>query len=221
MDASSPAAAALAGEEDSAFYVEPDCCMLCGVPEAIAPEIFETGEERCAVKRQPRTPDEIDRTVRAMWSSEVDCVRYRGRNPALLRRLAEADLANQVDRAPPAISPILRNRVRFGVPAEARLPSSADLIAGAFRADMRAGGDDVLPAWLGRRTVWLSWFQKRFHRVRFAETEQAGVFTADLRSTHAMRGLSWCVDDWLRANGAEALRWEKVGRVASERPTPM
>jgi hypothetical protein len=86
---------------------------------------------------------------------------------------------------------------------------------------MKARGDDVLPAWLGRSTVWLSWFQRRFHRVQFAEIEQSGGFTADLRSAIALQGLSWRVDDWLRANGAEDLRWEKIGRAASGRSTPM
>lgn len=56
------------------FYVEPDCCLLCGVPEDLAPEVFQSGENHCFVKRQPCSRDEVDRTVRAMWSSEVDCI---------------------------------------------------------------------------------------------------------------------------------------------------
>jgi hypothetical protein len=42
MEAGSPSSPGAFGDEDG-FYVEPDCCLLCGVPEDIAPEIFETG----------------------------------------------------------------------------------------------------------------------------------------------------------------------------------
>jgi hypothetical protein len=70
MDAAPTSQATANGD----FYVEPDCCLLCGVPEDIAPEIFYTGEHHCSIIRQPCSPDEIDRTIRAMWSSEVDSI---------------------------------------------------------------------------------------------------------------------------------------------------
>ena len=97
------------------FYVEPDCCLLCGVPEDIAPEIFQTGEDHCSIIRQPCSPDEIDRTIRAMWSSEVDCVRYGGQDAAMLERLARAGMAGQADHRPhsPGSSTRLRDQVSF------------------------------------------------------------------------------------------------------------
>lgn len=75
------------------FYVEPDCCLLCGVPESIAPELFETGEKHCTVKRQPVISAEVDKTIRAMWSSEVDCIRYSGTDEMVLRRLGQAGMS--------------------------------------------------------------------------------------------------------------------------------
>lgn len=219
MDSPPPTAAAEADKGD--FYVEPDCCLLCGVPEAIAPEIFHTGEKHCVVKRQPKSQDEIDRTIRAMASSEVDCIRYQGRDPVMLTRIAQAGMADQADNAAASVAPILRDRVRFVVTTRSTLPGSAILLAAAYRAKARARGNDVLPAWLGRSTVWLSWFQKQFHRIRFAETGQAQSFSADLRAGSALGSLSWSLDDWLRENGAEDIRWQTAGDDASERSTPM
>src|SRR5262245_42256398 len=109
-----PSDKSLADEGD--FYVEPGCCLLCGVPEDIAPEIFQTGEKHCSVVRQPCSPGEIDRTIRAMWSGEVDCIRYRGRDATILDRLARADMAYLADHHHGRDVPFcLRNRVSFAV----------------------------------------------------------------------------------------------------------
>jgi hypothetical protein len=83
--------------DEGDFYVEADCCLLCGISEDIAPEVFQTGEDHCFAKRQPCSLDEVDRTIRAMWSSEVDCIRYRGRDAGLLDRLARAGMIGQAD----------------------------------------------------------------------------------------------------------------------------
>lgn len=120
------------------FYVEPDCCLLCGVPEDVAPEVFHTGDDHCSVIRQPCSRDEIDRTIRAMWSCEVDCVRYRGRDATILERLARAGMAGQADHGDTSVSPIrLRNQVSFEMPEGAGL-MDARQVAEAFRGGMRA-----------------------------------------------------------------------------------
>lgn len=221
METGLPTTPARVITSDGDFYVEPDCCLLCGVPENIAPEIFETGENHCFVKRQPCSQDEIDRTVRAMWSSEVDCIRYRGRDAALLERLARAGMAGQADHPLRLDAPAgLRDRVSFGISAETSLSTSASLIASVFRADMRASGKTVLPAVFGRKAVWVSWYQNRFHLVRFTD-EGDGRFAARLRSRIALQGLAWLVDDWLRAKNAEDLQWKAMGDLMSGSPTPM
>lgn len=97
------------------FYVEADCCILCGVPEEIAPEIFETGDDHCFVKRQPCSQEEVDRAIRAMWSGEVDCIRYRGRDGGVLDRIARAGMIGQADHPEGTNAPLtFRDRFASG-----------------------------------------------------------------------------------------------------------
>lgn len=202
------------------FYVESDCCLLCGVPENIAPELFQTDESHCFVKRQPCSRDEVDRTIRAMWSSEVDCIRYRGHDATMLERLARAGMASQADHGGTSVSPIcLRDQVSFEMSQGAPL-MDASQVARAFREGMRTKGNKVLPALFGRRSVWVSWYQNRFHLVCFADAGH-GRFVARLRWTIAPQGLAWLVDDWLRAQSVENIQWEATGDPSSASPTPM
>ena len=159
------------------FYVEPDCCLLCGVPEDVAPEVFHTGDDHCSIIRQPCSRDEIDRTIRVMWSSEVDCVRYRGRNATILERLVRAGMASQADHGDTSVAPIrLRDQVSFEMTEGASLMDPGQ-VAEAFRRGMRAEGKKVLPGLLGRRSVWLSWYQNHFHLVHFSDAGR-GRFVA-------------------------------------------
>jgi len=202
------------------FYVEPDCCLLCGVPENIAPEIFHTGEHHCSIIRQPRSQDEIYRTVRAMWSSEVDCVRYRGRDATMLERLARAGMAGQADHGDTSASLVrLRDQVSFELPETAGF-KDASQVAKAFRESMRVKGNKVLPAFLGRHSVWLSWYRNRFHLVHFADAGQRR-FVVRLQWTTAVQGLAWTVDDWLHSQSVVNVRWEAIGDPSSASSTPM
>ena len=84
------------------FYVEESCCPLCGVPEHCAPDLFATGpessgSEACFVKRQPTTPEELSRMMTTMASQDLDCVRYRGSDAAVARRIAKAGRAELID----------------------------------------------------------------------------------------------------------------------------
>jgi hypothetical protein len=60
------------------FYVEEGCCLLCGVPEDIAPQLFASiyENEQCFVKRQPATREEVDDLLKVMAHQELNCVRY-------------------------------------------------------------------------------------------------------------------------------------------------
>src|SRR5688500_2767990 len=73
------------------FYVEDGRCITCGVPAEIAPDMFDwaKGDSHCFVSRQPCNPKQLDRMLHAMWAGEVDCIRYRGTDPAIARRIAE------------------------------------------------------------------------------------------------------------------------------------
>src|SRR5262249_36487930 len=94
------------GETDSAenvvdpFYVRAGCCLSCGVPQQVQPDLFDRNEEgSCRMKRQPTTNEELDGMVRLFWAQDVGCLRYGGDDPTILRRLAELGLAEQCDRA--------------------------------------------------------------------------------------------------------------------------
>lgn len=203
------------------FYVEPDCCMLCGVPENIAPEVFQSGERHCFVKRQPRSRDELDRTIRAMSLAEVDCIRYRGQDVRLLERLARAGMAGQADHPHWLDAPVaLRDHVRFTMRLDASVRPTAVQVAHALRTNERRRGARVLPALFGRQTVWVSWYRFRFHGVHIAD-EGDGKFVAHLRTRVALRVLAWSVDDWLRKRGAEDICWQARGDPTSASPTPM
>lgn len=59
------------------FYVEKDCCTLCGVPWHIAPELFSYDDNGCWVARQPVTEDERRKMLRVIDTQELGCVRSR------------------------------------------------------------------------------------------------------------------------------------------------
>jgi hypothetical protein len=86
------------------FYVVDQCCITCGIPLQRAPEVFAwvtDGRGRsCIVARQPSTPSAIANTLRAIHDGEADCIRYRGSDPDIIRRLIELGEGAQADRAP-------------------------------------------------------------------------------------------------------------------------
>lgn len=74
------------------FYVEADHCMHCCLPHAEAPELMNNCDEyfrECYFRRQPETPEEVERAIQAVSVSELDCVRYGGTDQAIIRRLHE------------------------------------------------------------------------------------------------------------------------------------
>ena len=84
------------------FYVANDCCITCGVPVDIAPELFSWDERieypgHCFVSRQPANNAEVDLMLEVMKCAEVDCLRYRGDDRALRGRLAQEGHNNQCE----------------------------------------------------------------------------------------------------------------------------
>jgi hypothetical protein len=63
------------------FYVEETCCMSCGVPQAIAPDLVGwTSEDpqQCYWVKQPLTADELDRAIKIIHAQEIGRHRYSG-----------------------------------------------------------------------------------------------------------------------------------------------
>lgn len=81
------------------FYVAKDECMTCVAPEAEAPELmgFDEAAYSCYFRRQPETPDEFDRAVRAVWVACCRAVRYRGQDPNVQRKLIELGQRKSID----------------------------------------------------------------------------------------------------------------------------
>jgi hypothetical protein len=88
------------------FYVEDGCCTMCEAPFAEAPELFGVcqdpkGYPHCYVKRQPATPAEQEQMIGAIRVAELRCIRYRGRDPEVQRRLVEGAEGPICDDLPP------------------------------------------------------------------------------------------------------------------------
>jgi hypothetical protein len=73
------------------FYVEDGLCIACTAPEHEAPDLMaHTGDGRtyhCYFKRQPQTPAELERAVRAVEVGCCGAVRYAGHDAEIIRRL--------------------------------------------------------------------------------------------------------------------------------------
>jgi hypothetical protein len=72
------------------FYVEEGCCVSCGVPQMVAPELVGWTEEEspsCYWIRQPETADEVNRAIRIIREQDLGCHRYSGNDPAILKRV--------------------------------------------------------------------------------------------------------------------------------------
>jgi hypothetical protein len=82
------------------FYVAHGCCLCCYAPEREAPGMVGRNEgeyESCFFKKQPTTPEELDRAIAAMNVSCIPGLRYAGADPEVLRRLQEKELADRCD----------------------------------------------------------------------------------------------------------------------------
>ena len=59
------------------FYVQRDCCLLCGVPWTLAPELFGDDKDGCWVKRQCTTADEHRTMLLVLQTQELGCIQRR------------------------------------------------------------------------------------------------------------------------------------------------
>jgi hypothetical protein len=74
------------------FYVENGCCTLCGVPQAIAPNLFSTPEQssmagHCYVRRQPANENELNQILDTIAGAELQCIRYAGTEHSIQSRI--------------------------------------------------------------------------------------------------------------------------------------
>jgi hypothetical protein len=72
------------------FYVENRCCISCGVPQAVAPDLIGWVTEdmmHCYWKKQPSAPQEFRQAFAIFDGQEVGCHRYAGKDPEIQRRV--------------------------------------------------------------------------------------------------------------------------------------
>lgn len=83
------------------FYVRADVCTCCCIPHGEAPELLNEVNDiwkECFFRRQPRTPEEVERAINAISVSCVGGPRYGGSDQAIIRRLHEKGCGDQCDQ---------------------------------------------------------------------------------------------------------------------------
>jgi hypothetical protein len=89
---------------DGDFYVEDNCCTMCGVPESEAPTLFggfseqdESEDVQCYVKKQPETKEELEQMVNTIACAELACIRYCGKNSSIINKLKDLNEEGCID----------------------------------------------------------------------------------------------------------------------------
>ncbi len=158
------------------FYVCDGCCTACDVPFDLTPEMFAyDSDNHCYVKRQPNTENELDRMIRTVLSSELECIRYRGDDKNVLRRLAESGYSHLSDEPVSGIAQLLRNYGTFdAVNVVDRFLSTQDL-AKSFQDHFQAQQNEYLSYKFrslfsdGLKTSFeYAWYKDNFHPVEIS-----------------------------------------------------
>ncbi|MDC7684970.1 hypothetical protein PQU92_16925 [Asticcacaulis sp. BYS171W] len=193
------------------FYVEDGCCMSCGVPESEAGDMFEWDEletyVHCYVRRQPETPSDTEKMLNVVWNAEVECIRYAGSDPEIIRRLVQSGEGSVCD-----------DNLRHQYRAEARdevLFVRDNATPGTLAAEFHAylfgiPGFDERPRYAVRMgaasereaIIRLSWFAPHFHRLRFrrGSTESEWRVQIEPEIKEAGRAVCRILQGWLDSN---------------------
>jgi len=75
------------------FYVGAGECMTCGAPHVVAPDLMAWAYDaslqpvHCYFRKQPATPDELERAAKAIDVSCCGALRYSGDDREIKKRL--------------------------------------------------------------------------------------------------------------------------------------
>ncbi|HKY20368.1 MAG TPA: ferredoxin [Vicinamibacterales bacterium] len=201
---------------------------MCGIPWAIAPDLFGDSETGCWVSKQPVTADEQSRMLKVLRSQEVDCIHYRGNDAAIIRRLAEAGDAHVCDHAPADIAVVLRNVVTFAISEVNPSLSDASRLLEEFSeyAVKERPYSDIRTKPIERRnneaSFALAWSEDHFHPMtirpvdgpdRWLIVHRGNLGLSEfldewLRSTERFTDIRWYTEDaWQHAGGWQSLPW--------------
>jgi hypothetical protein len=189
------------------FYVVDGCCTACDVPFEEAPGLFAYDDKsHCYVKRQPGTKQEVNQMLRAVGASEVECIRYGGKDHEIIRRLAELGQPYLCDIAPPAtIQLVFRNVVTFdAASSQAKSMTPANLARTFQEYSLRQGPplrftptvEDNLAAEFS-----FAWFEDNFHPIEFRSINLPDCRWLIQHSPVeklGSRSVSYQLDDWLK-----------------------
>ena len=201
------------------FYVEDGCCITCMVPEAYAPNLMGFDEENthCFVAKQPTDENEVYQILKAAWAAEVGCIRYGGKNPQILKRLAEAGVSEACDEQQLVhkIKPLLRNHVTFEysqIQTESELANELkDYILSKNAEYDRYKVSRTKTDKLGT-TFSFSWYENNYHSIWFSRTESANVwhiFHSLENEVLGSKSISLLIDEWLKSvDKFSAVKWQ-------------
>jgi hypothetical protein len=194
------------------FYVVNGCCTYCAVPFVEAPNLFALEDDHCYVERQPENDQELYRMLRSVRAAELDCIRYRGQDPDVLRRLAEFGAADRCDvPTQGTIQEVVRNHVTFDAAAPEAESFTPRELASAFRGYIQSLYRDYpdfelhpVAADTARAAFSYSWSESRFHRIEVFPVSLPGcrwlLRTSRVDAPHLQTSVSTTVDDWLRTD---------------------
>lgn len=145
------------------FYVVDGACITCGAPEQEARALMSNEDGHCYFKRQPATTDESNRAIRAVVVSCCGAVRYGGRDPEILRRVAELGEAEQCDHPLPGNQVVVRRSVAtFRFEGFNALDAAEEILSMVQSGLVRLGEWhrwEALPAIGVARAVSWSWYE--------------------------------------------------------------
>jgi hypothetical protein len=190
------------------FYVEDGCCTLCDVPRTEAPDLFAITptEDHCFVKRQPRTNDETNRMLSAIACAEVQCIHYRGNDPAIISRLSAMGEMDICDTTPPPGTEIgLRTHLTFLAPERHDLASLCSSFKTFLKTQRGKYSRMVLP-W--RSTATTARYKRNDKGWRNVVFERHKDRVHALHDGHDDTSVSWYLARWLETlNGVTDIRW--------------
>lgn len=185
------------------FYVCDGCCTACDVPFDGTSDMFTYDSDmHCYVSKQPETKDDLTRMIRTLLSTELECVRYRGSDPDVLRRLGESGSAHLSDIPIEGIDRVLRDHVSFeAVNDDDRLLNTQDLAASFEKYFLSRQSEYSTYKFKNRisvngvTTFEYSWFEDNFHKVEVFPINDAGSRWLVVSDT------PFQIYDWLFAEG--------------------
>ena len=190
------------------FYVEDGCCTACDVPQTEAPDLFGMTSEpyyHCYVKRQPESEAEHDQMLSAIACAELQCIHYRGNDPAIISRLSAMDEIEICDTEPPPGTELgLRTHVTFATNQTPDVPMLASSFK-AFVKTQRGEYSRVSFPWFASSSTTVTYKRndKRWRNVTFEICGDRVHVWHD-----ADTGVSWYIQRWLvTLNGLSDIRW--------------